>query len=319
MWLTDPSHEEIERLLEMLATRGRRPLLLARRAHLYPSQADAIARVVNRFPDALVVSLREPFDIPLFGAARHVVAAYGDDEASIGGLADVIFGSSMPTGHSPRHGVTLSLSKGDNVTSTIDALLENASGREFTAAVARIEHRGRSLFERAYGVTRTDELARPVYADTLFDIASLTKLFVATLALRLVAQEKLDLDEPLCGIISEWRRDPHAKITARMLLAHTSGMNSGADYREILGENVEAFALRSELVANPGERVIYSDLGFIALGVALRRVSGFSLGTLVARTYLVFAALSPLARTARRNSGNGRRWLAGTRARFRAR
>lgn len=97
----DPSHEEIERLLEMLATRGRRPLLLARRAHLYPSQADAIARVVNRFPDALVVSLREPFDIPLFGAARHVVAAYGDDEASIGGLADVIFGSSMPTGILP--------------------------------------------------------------------------------------------------------------------------------------------------------------------------------------------------------------------------
>ncbi len=70
-----------------------------------------------------------------------------------------------------------------------------------------------------------------------------------------------------------------------MLLAHTSGMNSGADYREILGENVEEFALRSELVAKPGERVIYSDLGFIALGVALRRISGLSLGTLVAREF----------------------------------
>ena len=62
---------------------------------------------------------------------------------------------------------------------------------------------------------------------------------------------------------------PQRKITARMLLAHTSGMNSGADYRAILDENVEAFALCSEPDRAAGERVIYSDLGFIALGVVL--------------------------------------------------
>jgi serine-type D-Ala-D-Ala carboxypeptidase len=167
----------------------------------------------------------------------------------------------------------------------IDELLERACGTEFTAAVARIEHRGRLLFERAYGVTRADSLARPVYADTLFDLASLTKLFVATLALQLVAQQKLALDAPIFDVIPQWRGTAHEAITMRMLLAHTSGMNSGADYREILGENVEEFALGSELIAEPGERVIYSDLGFIALGVALRRVSGCSLGALVARNF----------------------------------
>ncbi len=88
----------------------------------------------------------------------------------------------------------------------IERILEEACGTEFTAAVARIEHRGRVIFERAYGTTRADALGAPVYADTRFDLASLTKLFVATLLLQLVADGRLALDEPLSsGVLPEWR------------------------------------------------------------------------------------------------------------------
>ncbi len=163
----------------------------------------------------------------------------------------------------------------------VDRVLTAACGKEFTAAVARIEHRGRVVFERAYGATRADDLGCAVYADTGFDLASLTKLFVGTLLLRLVGEKRLALDEPVATIIPEWRRNAHDAITPRMLLAHTSGMNSGADYRAIFDENVEEFALSSELVAEPGERVIYSDLGFIAAGIAIERVTAKSLGALV--------------------------------------
>jgi CubicO group peptidase (beta-lactamase class C family) len=156
----------------------------------------------------------------------------------------------------------------------VDAVLAAACGATFTACVARIERRGRLVFERAYGKTRLDALARPVYVDTRFDLASITKLFVATLALRLAVQG-MSLDAPVL----------RQTITPRMLLAHTSGMHSGADYRTILGENVERYALERELAAEPGERVIYSDLGFIALGVLLQRASGRSLDALVARTF----------------------------------
>ncbi len=97
----EPAAAEIESILERLGERRRRPLLLTRRAHRYPAQALAIARVLDRYPDALVVSLLEPFDLPLFGNARHLLAAYGDDIASIGGLADTIFGGAMPTGSLP--------------------------------------------------------------------------------------------------------------------------------------------------------------------------------------------------------------------------
>ncbi len=77
-----------------------------------------------------------------------------------------------------------------------------------------------------------------------------------------------------------------------MLLAHTSGMNSGADYRTIVDENVERFALRSELIAPPGDRVIYSDLGFIAAGAVVERIAGRSLAALAA-ILLADADLSP--------------------------
>jgi len=167
----------------------------------------------------------------------------------------------------------------------VQNVLRDGCGKHFTAAVARIEHRGKVVFERAYGATRDDAAAREVYVDSLFDLASLTKLFVATLALQLVAQDRLDLDTPLGGVLSEWRDGAHSAITLRMLLAHTSGMNSGADYRAILDENVERFALCSGLIAEPGERVVYSDLGFIALGGLLERTAGTSLATLAAGTF----------------------------------
>jgi CubicO group peptidase (beta-lactamase class C family) len=175
----------------------------------------------------------------------------------------------------------------------VQATLNQACGAEFTAAVARIERRGQLVFERAYGVTRDDELGRAIYSDTAFDLASLTKLFISTLLLQAVAERRLTLDEPLSRIVTERREGPHAALTARMLLAHTSGMNSGADYRAILDLNVEHFALASDLIARPGERVIYSDLGFIALGVVLQRLTGRSLASLVRRSFSASLAFRP--------------------------
>jgi hypothetical protein len=97
----DPATEDIDRILTSLSQSRRRAILLARRAHLHPAQAQAIATILQCYPDAVVVSLMEPFDLPLFDAAHHLLATYGDDSASIGGLADVLFGSSMPTGRLP--------------------------------------------------------------------------------------------------------------------------------------------------------------------------------------------------------------------------
>ena len=166
-----------------------------------------------------------------------------------------------------------------------DRVLREATGASFTAAAARVERHNVLLFERAYGMTRNDGNAHPVYRDTRFDLASLTKLFVSTCALEAVRDGRLSLDQTLLPWFSEWRGTAHEAITLRMLLAHTPGMDSGADYRQLLSENVVRQALMRPLVAEPAARVVYSDLSFIALGELLERLHGVALDSIVAASF----------------------------------
>jgi beta-N-acetylhexosaminidase len=96
-----PDPAESASLLEGVAASGRRPIVLMRRAHMFPEQLGAVRALIDRFPDALVVSVREPYDCALVPQARHLVAAYGDDAASIGGLADTLFGTASANGMLP--------------------------------------------------------------------------------------------------------------------------------------------------------------------------------------------------------------------------
>ena len=146
-----------------------------------------------------------------------------------------------------------------------------ALGTRFSAAVVRVEQGGRLRYERAYGRTRANEPALPCSVDTRFDLASLTKVFVSTVALAYVARGTLALDAPLTDLIPEWRDTDHERITLRRILAHVAGFKSGADYRTLLDKNVETFALTEPLAGPPGVNVLYSDLGFIALGTILAR------------------------------------------------
>jgi len=163
----------------------------------------------------------------------------------------------------------------------VDAIVRAELGVRYSAAVVRIASGGRVRFAHAYGALTRAPGAPPVAVDTRFDLASITKVFVATCALEDVRAGTLALDASLAGVLAEWRGGAHEPITLRMLLAHTGGLRSGADYRTLFDRDVEAFALAEPLVAAPGERVVYSDLGFIALGVALARRRGRGLGALV--------------------------------------
>ncbi len=166
----------------------------------------------------------------------------------------------------------------------VDRAIVAAVGRRFTAAVLRIERSGVAVFERAYGTLDDAPGARATTVTTRFDLASLTKIVVAHAALDAVAASTLALDASLEPWFPAWRGTAHESITLRMLLAHTAGMQSGADYRTLFAENVEAYALARALVARPGERVVYSDLGFIALGALLARAHDASLRAVVARS-----------------------------------
>jgi len=80
-----------------------------------------------------------------------------------------------------------------------------------------------------------------------------------------------------------WAGTAREEITLRRLLAHTSGMQSGADYRQLLNDRVENYAWQHELAHAPGGSVIYSDLGFITLGVLLSKIANETLPVILRR------------------------------------
>ena len=118
-----------------------------------------------------------------------------------------------------------------------------------------------------------------VTADTVFDLASLTKvLATTTMAMLLFERGVLELEAPVAGVLPEFRHGEdcrRAQVTLRMLLAHSSGLPGYLHlYKSAKGrEAMVAAACAAPLEADPGARAEYSDIGFIILGEALARLA----------------------------------------------
>ncbi|NLA59512.1 MAG: N-acetylmuramic acid 6-phosphate etherase [Firmicutes bacterium] len=158
-------------------------------------------------------------------------------------------------------------------------------------AVATIVHRGVMLYPRAFGwAVRTPERI-PATPNTMFDLASLTKV-TATLPaiLKLLERGVFRLDDPLSLFIPEFGQGGKEAITIRQLLTHTSGLPAHVKFYEkgLQGEEVVeaicALSLAEDEV--PGEKVVYSDLGFIMLGEMVKRITGVGLDEFVAKEVL---------------------------------
>jgi beta-N-acetylhexosaminidase len=139
-----------------------------------------------------------------------------------------------------------------------------------------------------FGSLTRDAKAPRVTENTIYDLASLTKVVVTTTsAMMLVQQKRLDLDAPIERYLPEFsaaaKSDPNpswrAQITVRMLMLHDSGLPAHRDFfKEAKGHDaVLAKILAEPLVHEPGTQVEYSDLGFILLGEIIERLTGETL------------------------------------------
>jgi CubicO group peptidase (beta-lactamase class C family) len=144
------------------------------------------------------------------------------------------------------------------------------------------------LIVHPFGKFTSDAKAAPVQANTIYDLASLTKPIVTTTSVMILAQQKrLDLDAPLSRLLPEWsagaKNDPNpawrARVTPRMLLLHDSGLPAHRDfYKDAKGHGaILARVFAEPLVHEPGTQIEYSDLGFILLGEIVERLTGNSL------------------------------------------
>jgi CubicO group peptidase (beta-lactamase class C family) len=179
----------------------------------------------------------------------------------------------------------------DTAAGLIDAAIEH--GVIPGAVLAAGQGSEHPLIWHVAGDAQHDQQARrPMMPDTIFDLASLTKV-VATLpcVLRLIAQGEIGLDDEAHRYLAGFSGTGKDRVTIRHLLTHTSGLPDHRPYYEGLHDpaQVRAAALAEPLLWAPGSTFCYSDIGFITLGELCAVVAGCSLDKLV--TELVFAPL----------------------------
>jgi uncharacterized protein YbbC (DUF1343 family) len=140
--------------------------------------------------------------------------------------------------------------------------------------VGRGEH---VLYRKSFGSRALVPASEPMTPDTIFDLASLTKVVATTPAVLLLReQHRVDLEAPLGRYLKEFNTPAFQGVTIRRLLTHSAGLPA-LPSREAMARRFPAAArlqARVGLAATPGTTFLYSDTGFILLAEVVRRVSG---------------------------------------------
>lgn len=172
----------------------------------------------------------------------------------------------------PVHAIA-PFSGGPQLDATIDrAIREN----KLPGGVLLVGHDDRIVYRKAYGYRSLVGVKEPMTVDTIFDLASLTKIVATTSAMmKLYEQGRLDIDAPVTRYLPEFQggRSP---ITIRELMTHFSGFRPDIDidppWRGY--DTGIRMAMMDKPVAPPDTKFIYSDTNFMLLGEIARRLSG---------------------------------------------
>lgn len=159
-------------------------------------------------------------------------------------------------------------------------LQSGVESRAFPAAVVEVGREAGAVWREAFGALTYDPGTPSCRRDTIFDLASLTKVIAtASTTMALIGRSRLALDQPVSEWLDDWRTPERAGIVVRHLLDHSSGLPAHARFWEA---GVDRADVRRALAAlplerEPGAASVYSDPGFIALGFVLELAGAASL------------------------------------------
>ena len=186
-------------------------------------------------------------------------------------------------------------------------ILQDAVGVVTPAAQLAVRWRGDVVFSEAFGWLDPETRVRPTRPDTLFDMASVSKLFTVTAFMTLIEEGRVALDTPVSAVLPQFSglrpiqpyEDPLSpggmvavsensgfvdagRVTFHDLLTHTSGLPAWRPlYREPSADAARQMALDTFFSYPTGTQVVYSDIGLILLGMAIERLAGQSLDAAV--------------------------------------
>jgi uncharacterized protein YbbC (DUF1343 family)/CubicO group peptidase (beta-lactamase class C family) len=160
----------------------------------------------------------------------------------------------------------------------IDALVaQDIKDKKLPGAVVLVGHKGKIVFRRAYGERSLVPTSEPMTVDTIFDLASLTKVVATTTSVMILGEQgKIRLNDTIGKYIPEIHDEQVKRVTIQQLLTHVSGFAPDFDLKEKWAgrDGMLQALVKEKLRSAPGTRFVYSDINFITLAEIIFRVSG---------------------------------------------
>lgn len=273
------------------------------RISLSERQLNFVNRLILTGAPVVMVALGNPYTVMGLEQPHAYLAAYSTSEVSQAAAADALFGATAVTGRLPitipdtyafgdgidlqqivpRRGYAEEVGMDGRRLTAVDSLMRVAIHRRaFPGASVAIGREDVVAKLAGYGHYTYDR-ERAVSENSVYDLASLTKVIATTTAvMKLYEEGRIDLDAPLARYLPEFGRRGKNRVTVRQVLTHQTGLipyrpfhRMGVTSREQLIEAI----MNEELQYRPGSDTRYSDLGMISLALAIERITGQDFAT----------------------------------------
>ncbi|MFC1481031.1 glycoside hydrolase family 3 N-terminal domain-containing protein [Candidatus Neomarinimicrobiota bacterium] len=243
-----------------------------------------------------VITFGSPY-LPDLKPIPAYLATYGYSAPNMHSAIDAVLGRIPITGKLPislsdqyprGHGIQRTYGKrlfgsathDYDFSAAIRALEQGVIDHVTPGAQVFVSQRGVAVLDTAVGHYTYGTAARPVDKESIYDLASVTKVLVgATIAMKLVEGNYLVLDDYLSNYFPEFTGPLKDSVTVRHLLTHSSGLPAYKQFWElgIAPEEVVPHIIDTDLQFQPGSKYEYSDLGLILFGALAERVTGKSI------------------------------------------
>ena len=266
-------------------------------------QFPLIQQIYKAGKPVISIGMGSPYLIERFPQAETWLSVFGISDVAQISVARALFGEIPIRGRLPVTipGVDLKAGFGmqvpanpmtlqpmDSVADTqlkpaFDVIEKAIGDKAFPGATMAVGYRGK-LSVHAFGNLSYAAKSPPVSPDTMYDIASLTKVVVTTTLVEKLVEgdfpSPLNLDAPIERYLPEWATGPQPdwrrKVTVRNLMTHTSGLPPFKEYWRTSTSKQETLRgiFAEPLEYEPGTKVVYSDLGIILMAEIIQRQTG---------------------------------------------
>ncbi|MBI3766290.1 MAG: serine hydrolase [Ignavibacteriales bacterium] len=257
----------------------------------------------------IMITMGSPYILNVFPNANAYLCSYSDAEVSTEATLEALFGEVPASGRLPvtipdmfpygsgidvpqsvvRRDFPEALGFDRDSLTRIDSIIAKAiHDSAFPGAQVLVAKDGAIVYNKSFGTLEYSTSNAHVSTNTMYDLASLTKVVATTSAImKLYDEGKIQLDDKVIKYIPEFANHGKGTITLRNLLSHTGGL---PPFKRLFltcksPQEVLDSVYQTEMMYKPGDSTVYSDFDFILLGKIIERVTGVPLDRYVDSTF----------------------------------